>query len=121
MTFWKRALVSGFFSGYSPMAPGSAGSAVAWVLLWLLCPSEGYRGIPAVAGLGAAAVVRATSNLCRKPQALDGPSPPAGVEGWARALPGSPTVCRRSPRILRWTGFPEGRALVPVGSGPRRG
>jgi phosphatidylglycerophosphatase A len=57
MTFWKRALVSGFFSGYSPVASGSAGSAVAWALLWLLCPSGGYRGIPAVAGLGAAAVV----------------------------------------------------------------
>ena len=57
MRLWKRALVSGFFSGYSPVAPGSAGSLVAWVLLWLLCPRGGYRGIPAVAGLGAAAAV----------------------------------------------------------------
>ena len=54
---WKRALASGLFSGYSPVAPGTAGSAVALAVLWLCCPPTGYRGSPAILWLGAAAAI----------------------------------------------------------------
>jgi phosphatidylglycerophosphatase A len=40
---WKCALASGFFSGYSPFAPGTAGSLVALAILWILSPPDGYR------------------------------------------------------------------------------
>ncbi len=54
---WKRVLASGFFSGYSPVAPGTAGSAVALAVLWLCCPASGYRGSSAVVWLGVAAAI----------------------------------------------------------------
>ncbi len=53
---WKRALASGFFSGYSPLAPGTAGSVVALAALWLLCPSRGYVGGSALVWLVGASV-----------------------------------------------------------------
>jgi phosphatidylglycerophosphatase A len=57
MSVCERALASGFFSGYAPIAPGTAGSLVAVALLWLLSPSSGYRGAPAAGGLAVGILV----------------------------------------------------------------
>jgi phosphatidylglycerophosphatase A len=51
---WKKALASGLLSGYSPVAPGTAGSFVALAVLWLACPSGGYVAGPALFWLLAA-------------------------------------------------------------------
>jgi phosphatidylglycerophosphatase A len=39
----SRFLATGFYSGYSPIAPGTAGSAVAWVIFILI---PGLRDVP---------------------------------------------------------------------------
>jgi phosphatidylglycerophosphatase A len=39
----SRFLAAGFYSGYSPIAPGTAGSAVAWVIFILI---PGLRDVP---------------------------------------------------------------------------
>ncbi len=39
--FFKLSLITGFFSGYSPIAPGTAGTAAACVLVYFL-PTESF-------------------------------------------------------------------------------
>ncbi len=39
-------LATGCYSGYSPIAPGTAGSAFAWLIFWLI---PGFRGISLLA------------------------------------------------------------------------
>jgi phosphatidylglycerophosphatase A len=39
-----RLVATGFFTGYSPVAPGTAGSLVALAILWLLRPSDFILG-----------------------------------------------------------------------------
>jgi phosphatidylglycerophosphatase A len=46
--FWMdpiaRLVATGFYTGYSPVAPGTAGSLLALAILWLLHPRDSYLG-----------------------------------------------------------------------------
>ena len=51
MGFFKKFLASFFGAGYSPIAPGTAGSALAAIIIWLAVPTQSIWYIVAVLAL----------------------------------------------------------------------
>lgn len=45
--FWAKLIATGCFVGFSPVAPGTMGSAVAAIIIWLMAPFQAliYLGI----------------------------------------------------------------------------
>ena len=51
MNRFSRIIATGFYTGYSPFAPGTAGSGLALIVFWII---PGMRGIPLLVVIGAA-------------------------------------------------------------------